>query len=170
MINRKISHGSNASKKTEEISALRGENQDGGVGGWGTPASNTSKIHHYVKQFSMKINWILAERLLYNQDWKRDPHVIREKGKRSNQIRTCPQRRDLRRKVRLHRYRSFLEREPSELHIGHHSPGVLHREEEPPWLDGGLMGTTEELGEAQILLRRSEYMFAHSRNRMQSAD
>lgn len=33
MINRKISHGSNASKKTEEISALRGENQDGGVGG-----------------------------------------------------------------------------------------------------------------------------------------
>ena len=46
--------------------------------------TNTSKIHLYVEQFSLKMNWKLAEGLLYNQGCKKDIHVIREEGKKSS--------------------------------------------------------------------------------------
>ena len=36
---------------------------------------NTSKIHPYVEEFSLITNWKLAERLLYKQGYKKDPHV-----------------------------------------------------------------------------------------------
>ena len=46
---------------------------------WNSPTptniSNIS-IHLHVEKFSLKINWKLAERLLYNQGCKKDPHVI----------------------------------------------------------------------------------------------
>jgi hypothetical protein len=39
-----------------------------------TTPMNTSKIHPRVEQFSLKTNWKLAERLLYNRGCKKDPH------------------------------------------------------------------------------------------------
>lgn len=34
-----------------------------------------SKIHPYVEEVSLITNWKLAERLLYKQGYKKDPHV-----------------------------------------------------------------------------------------------
>lgn len=48
---------------------------------------NTSQIHLHVERFFLKMNWTLAERLLYNQDCK-DPHWSRE-WKRRDQVRIC---------------------------------------------------------------------------------
>ena len=42
---------------------------------------NISKIHLHVEQFSLITNWRLAERLLYNQDSKKDPPGIRKEEK-----------------------------------------------------------------------------------------
>ena len=39
---------------------------------------NTSKIHLPVEQFSLKINWKLAEGLLYIQSYKKNAKVIRK--------------------------------------------------------------------------------------------
>ena len=53
--------------------------QDGRVGGHGTQPlhpNKTSKIQLHVEQFSLKTNWKLAERLLYSQDCKKDPHIL----------------------------------------------------------------------------------------------
>ena len=38
---------------------------------------NTSKIHLHVKHFSEETNWKLVEGLLYNQDSKKDTHIIK---------------------------------------------------------------------------------------------
>ena len=37
---------------------------------------NISKIHLHVEQLSLKTNRRLAERLLYSQGYKKDPHRI----------------------------------------------------------------------------------------------
>lgn len=42
---------------------------------------NTSKIHLCMEQFSLKTNWKLAERFLYNQGYGKNTHVIRQEGK-----------------------------------------------------------------------------------------
>ena len=41
------------------------------------PPTNTSKIHPHMEQFWLKTNWRLAGTLIYNQSYKKDPHVIR---------------------------------------------------------------------------------------------
>ena len=42
---------------------------------------NISKIHLHMEKFSLITNWRLVERLLYNQDCKKDPPGIREERK-----------------------------------------------------------------------------------------
>ena len=56
-----------------------GGDQDERVGGLEThlPTMNTSKIQLREEQFSLKTNWKLAERLLYNQGSNKDPHRMR---------------------------------------------------------------------------------------------
>lgn len=42
---------------------------------WSSPPTmNISKTHLHVEQFSLKINWRLAERLFYNQGCKKNMH------------------------------------------------------------------------------------------------
>ena len=53
------------------------------------PAMSISKIHLHVEQFSLKTNWRLAEKLLYNLGCKKDTWGIRQVGKRRDQVRTC---------------------------------------------------------------------------------
>lgn len=53
------------------------------------PPTITSKIHLHVEKVSLKTNWRLAKRLLYNQGYEKDPHGIRQEEKRSNQVRIC---------------------------------------------------------------------------------
>ena len=72
--------------------------------------------------------------------------------------------------MRLHRQRSSLGSEQFELHVGHPSFGVLHREDKPPWLVGGQVGLIGRLGESQIQLGRSAHMLVHSQNRAERAD
>ena len=84
-----------------------------------------------MEQFSLKTNWKLTERLLYSQGCEKDPHE-------SNQIRTCALGRGLRGKGRIHRHRPALGSEWWKPKISSLSLGVLHREDEPPWLVGGL--------------------------------
>ena len=50
-----------------------------------SPATYTSRIHLNMEQFSLETNWKLAERVLYDQDCKKDPHVIGEEGRKSDQ-------------------------------------------------------------------------------------
>ena len=45
------------------------------------PPTNTSKIHLLVEQFSLKTNWKLTERLLYNQGYQKDSQVIVQEEK-----------------------------------------------------------------------------------------
>ena len=62
--------------------------QDDGVRGHGThlPLWAYQK-YIYIEKFSLKTKWRLAERLLYNQGCKKDPHgIIREEGKKSSQV------------------------------------------------------------------------------------
>ena len=40
-----------------------------------------SKIHLLVEQFSLKTNWKLTERLLYNQGYQKDSQVIVQEEK-----------------------------------------------------------------------------------------
>ena len=46
------------------------------------------KIHLHVEQVSLKTNWKLAERLLCNQNCKKDAHIILWEGEKS-EIGTC---------------------------------------------------------------------------------
>lgn len=50
-----------------------------------SPDTYTSRIHLNMEQFSLKTNWKLAEKVPYDQDCKKDPHVIGEEGRKSNQ-------------------------------------------------------------------------------------
>ena len=50
-----------------------------------SPATYTSRIHLNIEQSSLETNWKLAERVLYDQDCKKDPHVIGEEGRKSDQ-------------------------------------------------------------------------------------
>ena len=43
------------------------------------------KIHLNMEQFSLKTNWKLAEGLLCMQENKKDAHVLRERGKKSDE-------------------------------------------------------------------------------------
>lgn len=82
-----------------------------------SPLSRThQKIHLYVEQFLLKTNWRLVERLLYNQDCKKDPHWIKEEGKRSDQ--TCAPRSRLRGKWKLYRKEILPGSEWFEPHTG----------------------------------------------------
>ena len=78
--------------------------------------------------------------------------------------------RGLRGKGRLPRQRSSLRAEQFELHIGFASPGVWHREDEPPWLAGGLVRLTGVLWEAGTLYMRITCMLASCRNRSEMVD
>ena len=49
---------------------------------------NMSKIHPHVEQFSLKPNWKLAKGLLFNRNCKKDAQIIKQKGKRSDWVRT----------------------------------------------------------------------------------
>lgn len=53
------------------------------------PLMNTKNIHLRVEQFSLKINWKLSKRCLYNQSCRKGIHVIRLEGKKSNQVGIC---------------------------------------------------------------------------------
>ena len=75
------------------------------------PPTNTSKIYLLVEQFSMKVNWKLAEGFLYNQSCKKDKHEVKQEGKESNKVETCAPRKGLRGKKRLHRWIPALESE-----------------------------------------------------------
>ena len=107
------------------------------------PPTNTSKIHLHVERFSLKTNWKLAERLLYNQGCKKDP--LNQVGREQK-----PSGQDLFPWEGTQREmtwgggerRSVLGSEWFEPHIGTPSPGVQHREDEPPWLVGGSVGLT----------------------------
>ena len=58
-----LAHNSHSFKKPDP----KGD-QEGEVRRWNLPSStNTSKISLRVEQFSLKTNWKLAERLVYNQ-------------------------------------------------------------------------------------------------------
>ena len=53
---------------------------------WGSPPRmSPSEIHQREEQFSLKTNWKLAEKVPYDQDCKKDPHVIGEEGRKSDQ-------------------------------------------------------------------------------------
>ena len=84
--------------------------------------TNRSKIHLHVEQFSLETIWKLAERLLYNQSYKKDTHGIGLEGKRSDQVSTLG--RGLGGKGQLNRQRSSLGCEQFEPYIGHPNPGV----------------------------------------------
>lgn len=81
----------------------------------------------------------------------------------------CP-REGLRGKGRLHRQRFPLGREWFEACIGHPSPGVQHREDKFPWLDGGLVGPTGRLWEAWTPVMRRVYVLAGSQSRVERED
>ena len=53
-----------------------------------SPPRNTPKVH--VEQFSLKTNWRLAETLLYNKGYRKDPYGIGWKRKRCDQVKTVP--------------------------------------------------------------------------------
>ena len=65
-------------------------NKEGGVRGCRThlPPINISKLHAHVEQFSLKTNWRVAERLLYNQGCKKDYGELIRKGR--EEIRSEP--------------------------------------------------------------------------------
>ena len=74
------------------------------------------------------------------------------------------------RKGRWHGWRSSLGSEQFEPHIGRLSSGVRQREDETPWLVGGLVVLTEGLREAWTPLMRSVGMLACSQSRAERAD
>ena len=84
---------------------------------------NTSKIHLHVEQFSLKINWRLAERHLSTKAVKKDPHGSQE-GKRIDQVRTCALGGDTEEKGITQAQRSSLGSEQFKSHTGHPCPGV----------------------------------------------
>ena len=71
-----------------------------------------------MEQFSLKTNWKLVEGLLYNQDNKKNSSVIRQGGKKSNQVRPCTPGRELRRTGRLRGWRFTLGSKLFEPQIG----------------------------------------------------
>ena len=52
--------------------------------------SYTPKIHPHIEKFSLKTNWRLAEKLLYSQSCKKDPHRVR-KGREEARSGPVPQ-------------------------------------------------------------------------------
>ena len=50
------------------------------------PPMNTCKIYLHKEKFSLKTNWKLTERLLYNQTIKEDPHGFGQEGYSGTQI------------------------------------------------------------------------------------
>lgn len=129
-------------------------------------ASNTTEIPPYVEQFSPKNNWKLAERPLYNQDGERDPHVMRQQGKRNDHL--YPREQTQRR-----RQISQAEIPPGEWAVGatYEAPqswGPPQRRQ-ASWLVGVLVELTGRLGKA-FCSQRSAHMLVHSWNRTKSAD
>ena len=90
---------------------------------------NTSKTHLDVGEFSLQTTWKQAESLLYNQGSKEGLHRTRQEKKRSCQVGTCTPRRRLRRKGRLHWWRSVLGSELFKSHVGvwHRNSSALGR-------------------------------------------
>lgn len=70
-----------------------------------TSSVYTLKTHLHVKQLSLKTNWRLAERLRYNQGYKKTTHGIR---KESDHVGTCALMAAVIGKVRLHGWRPSL--------------------------------------------------------------
>lgn len=108
---------------------------------------NTSKIHLYMEYFFLRMNWKLAEGLLYNQVFKKDTHVTG--ANRRKTIRSGPVllRGDLG-KGRLQI--PTLGSEQVKTQTGCPSPGVLHGEDKLSWLVGGLLGQAERLGKTGL--------------------
>lgn len=80
-------------------------------------------MHLQVEQFSLKTNWRLEGRLLYNEDYKKDPHGVGQEGKRNNRVRTWNT--DL---------ESSLGSEWLKPHIGYFRPQFGHWEDKSHWL------------------------------------
>ena len=99
-----------------------------------------------VEQFSLKTNWRLEGRLLYNEDCKKDPHGVGQEGKRNNRVRTCNT--DL---------ESSLESEWLKPHIGGLSPQFSHWEVEPPWRVWRSVGLAGGLWEMWTPLMKSAH-------------
>lgn len=75
----------------------------------------------------MKISWYLAGRLLYNQDCKKDTHIIRKEDKRAGQD-LCPREGDSEENEDC----TFtLESGQAETQTGCPKPDVIHRAEKP---------------------------------------
>lgn len=89
-----------------------------------SPPINTSKIYLHVGQFSMKMNWKLAEELLYNQSCNKDLHVTGYDGKKRYQIRTCIPGRDLKGRKGPHGWTFTLGSEQIKPQFGHPIPGI----------------------------------------------
>lgn len=101
---------------------------------------NTSKIHLRVKQFSLKTNWSLGERLLHNEGYKKYPH-----GREPSGQDLCLWGGDSEEK------RDFMGRDPlqgvngSSHKLGTPALGSYTGKTSPPWLVGGPVGLTEGL-------------------------
>lgn len=78
-----------------------------------------------------------------------------KKGRKNDQVGTCAPKRGFRGKGRLHRQIPALGSQQFKPQIGRSSAGILHREDKPPCLVGGLLGPTRGLWEAWIPLVKS---------------
>lgn len=101
------------------------------------PQKTHQKIHLYVGQFSLKTNWRLAERLLYNQGCRKESFRNRWEGKTGDQVRTCDPGREDWEEKRLHAWRPFLESKWFSYILGASVQGSSKRALEPFWLVGG---------------------------------
>ena len=54
------------------------------------PAMNTSKIHLYMEQFSLKANGSLVENLLDNQGCNKDSHTVRSERREGTESGPMP--------------------------------------------------------------------------------
>ena len=113
----------------------------------------------HVEQFSLKTNWRLEGRLLYNEDCKKDPHGVGQEGKRNNRVRTCNT--DL---------ESSLESKWLKPHIGGLSPQFGHWEVEPPWRVWRSVGLAGGLWEVNATHEKCTHRLACSQNEGEEKD
>ena len=150
-----------------EISAPTGGNRDGRVGRWRIHLLHQTQ-QKYLQMWNNSHQKItkLAERPLYNQGGERDPHVMRQQGKRNDHL--YPREQTQRR-----REISQAEILPGEwaVRATYEAPqswGPPQRRQ-ASWLVGVLVGLTGRLGKA-FCSQRSAHMLVHSWNRAKSAD
>ena len=107
---------------------------------------NTSKVHLRVEQFSLKMNWKLAERLPYKKDYK----IHMESGRKGkDMIRSGP----VPLKGDTEEKRDYIGGDPPwGVSSSSHRLGISllgsNTGETGPWLAGGLLGLTGGVWEA----------------------